>query len=113
VPSNLGRDYLDIVPTMGLIGHQWRKHGSCSGLSQADYLEDAACSARADDHTGGEFALDALPSEIDASKPKMPSSPPIRGMKHDAIAVRCERGYLREIRICMTPSLDYRGVRRS
>ncbi len=38
VPSRLGRNYTDIVPSMGLIGHQWRKHGSCSGLSQNDYF---------------------------------------------------------------------------
>ena len=27
------------MPSMGLIGHQWRKHGSCSGLSQKAYLD--------------------------------------------------------------------------
>ncbi|MFN6943265.1 MAG: ribonuclease T2 family protein, partial [Parvibaculum sp.] len=38
VPERIGRTVIDIMPSMGLIGHQWRKHGSCSGLSQRDYF---------------------------------------------------------------------------
>lgn len=30
---------MDIMPSKKLIIHQWRKHGSCSGLSQEDYFE--------------------------------------------------------------------------
>src|SRR5690606_33078804 len=30
VPEALLRDNLDIMPSGSLIGHQWRKHGSCS-----------------------------------------------------------------------------------
>jgi ribonuclease T2 len=108
VPSNLGRDYLDIVPTMGLIGHQWRKHGACSGLSQADYLKTLRA-ARERVTIPAAFALDALPSEIDALEAEDAFIAANPGMKRDTIAVRCERGYLREIRICMTPSLDYRA----
>lgn len=29
---------LDIMPSKKLIIHQWKKHGSCSGVSQADYF---------------------------------------------------------------------------
>lgn len=38
VPDAIGRTMFDIMPSMGLIGHQWRKHGACSGLSQKDYF---------------------------------------------------------------------------
>jgi ribonuclease T2 len=48
VPSQLGRDYLDLLPSMGLIGHQWRKHGSCSGLTQRDYFDVTRAARRAD-----------------------------------------------------------------
>ncbi len=38
VPNSLGEPLFDIMPSMGLIGHQWRKHGSCTGLTQRDYF---------------------------------------------------------------------------
>ena len=33
------RDMLDIMPSRGLVRHQWRKHGSCSGLSPDRYFD--------------------------------------------------------------------------
>jgi ribonuclease T2 len=33
------RSMFDIMPSKGLIIHQWKKHGSCSGLDQAQYFE--------------------------------------------------------------------------
>ncbi|MDZ7875009.1 MAG: ribonuclease T(2) [Rhizobium sp.] len=39
VPERIGRTVIDIMPSMGLIGHQWRKHGSCSGLGMSDYFK--------------------------------------------------------------------------
>jgi ribonuclease T2 len=38
VPDALVATVLDIMPSAALIGHQWRKHGTCSGLGQGDYL---------------------------------------------------------------------------
>lgn len=108
VPASLGRAYLDVVPTMGLIGHQWRKHGSCSGLSQANYLK-ALRAARARVIVPAAFAPERLPAEIDALEAEDAFIAANPGMKRDTIAVHCERGLLREIRICMTPSLDYRA----
>ncbi len=39
VPNNALRSLYDIMPSAGLIRHQWRKHGSCAGLSQSDYFK--------------------------------------------------------------------------
>lgn len=108
VPSQLGRNYLDIVPSMGLIGHQWRKHGSCSGLSQADYLKVLRV-ARERVKVPKVFALDQLPARIDAFEAENAFIAANPGMTRDGIAVQCQRGLLREVRICMTPSLDYRS----
>jgi len=110
VPSQLGRNYLDIVPSMGLIGHQWRKHGSCSGLSQADYLK-VLRAARERVKVPDAFALNRLPAELDAFEAENAFIASNPGMKRDGIAIQCERGLLREVRICMTPSLDLRSCR--
>ena len=107
VPESLGRTVLDIIPSMGLIGHQWRKHGSCSGLTQKDYFAV----------TRAAYAQVAIPASLNASKGARLSPDGIEaafidanpGLKHDGIAVTCEAGRLEEVRICMTADLDFRA----
>ncbi|MCY0094529.1 ribonuclease T2 family protein [Hoeflea ulvae] len=108
VPSSLGRDYTDIVPSMGLIGHQWRKHGSCSGLSQKDYFRVLrAASDRV--RVPAEFSMSNLPAQMDAMEAEAAFVGANPGMAGDGIAISCTRGMLREVRICLTPSLDFRA----
>ncbi|MGJ7037810.1 ribonuclease T2 [Shinella sp. BE166] len=107
VPDNLGRTVLDIIPSMGLVGHQWRKHGSCSGLSQKDYFavtraafERVRIPAEAEPQRGGaRLAPDAMEQAFTAANP---------GLDRKGIAVTCEDGRLEEVRICMTPDLSFR-----
>ncbi|MFD1329491.1 ribonuclease T2 family protein [Mycoplana ramosa] len=106
VPAALGKQYLDIIPSMGLIGHQWRKHGSCSGQSQRDYL--AA--------TRAAFARVAIPDGLEQASGEPLGTAAIEralvaanpGLTERGVAVTCDRGRLDEIRICMTPALDFR-----
>ena len=108
MPEQLIRNYFDIVPSAGLAGHEWRKHGTCSGLSQEMYFRTlrrayAAVSIPpvifngAVDRRLGVEQIEAL---------FMRSNP---GLAGDAIAVACEGGGLSEIRICMTKSLTLRS----
>lgn len=108
VPSSLGRQYLDLIPSMGLIGHQWRKHGSCSGLSQEDYFAV----------TRAAWKRLALPSELSPSRrttniavtsleDTLVAKNP--GLTKDAVAVTCEGNRLEEIRICFDKSLNFRS----
>jgi ribonuclease T2 len=103
VPDGIVADMLDIMPSPGLIGHQWRKHGSCSGLSQEDYFA----------LTRAAFERVALPE---------PDSPRVRprdfagavasvneGLGEDGFAVTCDGEFLREIRICMQEDLTFRA----
>lgn len=106
VPATLGSQYLDIIPSMGLVGHQWRKHGSCSGLSQRDYLAATrAAFARVaipdslEEASGARLGTEAIEAALVAANP---------GLTERGIAVTCDGGRLDEIRICMTPGLDFR-----
>jgi ribonuclease T2 len=106
VPENLGRTVLDIIPSMGLIGHQWRKHGSCSGLSQKDYFAV----------TRAAFERVRIPASLDAGKGQRLSPDGVEaafiadnpGLSGQGIAVTCEAGRLEEVRICMTADLSFR-----
>ena len=51
----------DLMPSAGLIRHQWRKHGSCAGLSQERLFLRAARGARKDWHSAGIQAARRLP----------------------------------------------------
>lgn len=107
VPDNLGRRYFDIIPSMGLIGHEWRKHGTCSGMKQADYLQTIRNAydkvtippslAKLDQ------AKSANPGDIE--KAFLAANP---AMSPKGIAVSCSSKMLQEIRICMTKDLQFR-----
>jgi ribonuclease T2 len=107
VPEGLGRTVLDIIPSMGLIGHQWRKHGSCSGLGQKDYFsvvraarQRIAVPAELETRRGGNrLAPDAVEQAFIAANP---------GLDRKGIAVTCEDGQLEEVRICLNRDLSPR-----
>ncbi len=107
VPDNLGRSMFDIMPSMGLIGHQWRKHGSCSGLTQKQYFDktrDAYDRIKipADLSTGDQskrLSADAIEAAFVDANP---------GMTKSGIAISCEGPRLEEVRICLSKTLSFR-----
>ncbi|WP_296071042.1 ribonuclease [uncultured Agrobacterium sp.] len=107
VPDALGRSLFDIMPSMGLIGHQWRKHGSCSGLSQRDYFSA----------TRAAFDAVRLPQRIasgaeaatlsaDAIETAFTEANP--GLSKRGITISCGGGRLEEVRICLNKDLTFR-----
>jgi len=108
VPNATLRSLYDLMPSAGLIRHQWRKHGSCSGLDQDDYFavlraarETVAIPARFR-RPDGYMTLD--PDE--AERAFLTANP---SLPKDAVAVTCDRRYLREVRICMSKDLKFRS----
>ena len=101
------RQLKDIMPSPGLVRHEWRTHGSCSGLAQDDYFE-VLRAARKKVAIPMEFRRpDARrtlsPGEAEASF--LQANP---GLPPDGISVTCDRRYLRDVRICMTRELAFR-----
>jgi len=41
IPNNM-KQKCDVFPTVGLCHHEWKKHGTCSGLNAAGYLDLSA-----------------------------------------------------------------------
>lgn len=110
VPQSLGKTMFDIMPSMGLIGHQWRKHGSCTGLDQRGYLaktRDAFEGVRVPPSlAAGERRLTISANEIEQAF--IDANP---GMTSRGIAASCEGRRLEEVRICLTKDLQFRECR--
>jgi ribonuclease T2 len=108
VPQALAKTLYDIIPSAGLAGHEWRKHGTCSGLTQRVYFDTLRAAYRKirlpptifDGRIQRRLATDEIETLFTRANP---------GLKTDAIAVGCEGGQLSEIRICMTKSLTFRA----
>ena len=108
VPQALAKTLYDIIPSAGLAGHEWRKHGTCSGLTQRVYFETLRAAYRKirmpptifDGRIQRRLAVDDIESLFAKANP---------GLKTDGVAVSCENGRLSEIRICMTKSLAFRA----
>jgi ribonuclease T2 len=108
VQNQLALSMLDIMPGQGLIRHQWSKHGTCSGLEQRAYFEKVR---RAYDkirvparYRLNDKYLNVSPNEVErAFQLENP------GLKDNAIAVTCHKRRLREVRICLSKSLEFRA----
>ncbi len=102
------RGLYDLMPSAGLIRHQWRKHGTCSGLSQSDYFRVLRLARekivvppafrRLDDYRT------LPPAEME--KAYLDANP---GLAAEDVAVTCDRRYLREVRICLSKDLGFRA----
>lgn len=96
-----------ILPSDGLARHEWRKHGTCSGLSQQAYFK-ALTEAFAKIRIPGHYL------QVDAKRsvaPKRVESDFLAanpGMAANGFAAVCDEGYFTEVRICMTKDLSFR-----
>lgn len=108
-----------VYPDEGLARYEWRKHGTCSGLSPTDYF---AAARRARDAVVIPSAIasmqgDATWTPLDLERAFVAANP---GLRTDMMSVVCRRNTLSEVRICFTkdlrgfqtcPELDRRGCR--
>ncbi len=108
VPEALGRTLFDIMPSMGLIGHEWRKHGSCSGLSQRDYFTVLRA---ARERVTIPPALQSVGShqKTSAAEIEIALTTANPGLRANALAVTCAAGRVDEVRICFNKDLSFRA----
>lgn len=108
VPQTLAKRYEDITPSAGLIRHEWAKHGTCTGLTQAQYLETMRA-ARERIAVPMEFASPSRERRISPAAVEDAFIKANKGLRHDGIAVVCDQRFLTGVRICMTQALEFRS----
>lgn len=101
---------LDIMPSRSLARHQWRKHGSCSGLDPDAYFDltrqafeaiTIPAAFRTIDRPG-RIAPDAVETAFRLANP---------GLHDAAMAVTCADGRLKEVQICLNKDLSFRSCK--
>ncbi len=107
VPDAVIDTVMDVMPSRGLAGHQWRKHGACTGLTQSDYFA-ASRAAYAAVNIPAEFKsvstyLSTSPGKVEQAF--LAANP---GLARDGVTVTCTRKHLREVRVCLTKDLKFR-----
>ncbi|WP_425093195.1 ribonuclease T2 family protein [Tropicimonas sp. S265A] len=94
----------DIYGSSGLAWHQWKKHGTCSGLSSAAYYDLAREAYSAVTRPVVFRALDQdirLPAGV-VEEAFLKSNP---DLDPDMITVTCKANQIQEVRICLTKDL--------
>lgn len=97
----------DIMGTSGLAWHQWKKHGTCAGLSAAQYFET---SREAYARINRPEILRRL-SEPVRIAPQVVEQAFLKAnpdLRPDQITITCRDGHIQEARICLTRALEPR-----
>ncbi|MFG1297872.1 MULTISPECIES: ribonuclease T2 [Xanthobacter] len=108
VSNRLVDSMLDIMPSKRLVIHEWKKHGTCSGLDAQGYFA-AIRAARKKVVVPAELArLDdyLMVSPQDLETAFRTANP---GLQPDMMSVDCDKRRLREVRICLSRDFAFRS----
>lgn len=96
--------FSDIYPDAGLLEHEWKTHGVCTGLSAVDFFGAARAA----------YQSVQIPAEL-ANLSSQRSLPPEQiadlftqanpGLPREAIAISCGNNWLTAVEICLDKSL--------
>ena len=107
IDRSIADNMLDVMPSRDLVFHEWRKHGTCSGLSPENYF---ALARKAKERVIIPLEYVKLmdyttvtPAEVEGAFMGANAS-----LQQNAIAVTCSNRYLKEVRVCMDKGLTFR-----
>ena len=110
--ENLVDQMLKFSPSRSLVHHEWKKHGTCSGLKPLDYFRLSVRS----------FKKINKPEQLgNLKRPLLMTVDQIRnafleanpGMPRDALVITCKRKKLHEVRICLDKKGEIRHCAKS
>lgn len=99
---------LPLMPSRGLIIHEWRTHGACSGLGADDYFDTVTRAYRSVRIPEAYRALDHYLT-VDPQRLKRDFVSANPGLREEGLAVKCSGHYLQEVRVCLTRELSPRA----
>lgn len=94
----------DIMGTPGLAWHQWKKHGTCSGLSAIAYFDLSRQAYGSIIRPRVFRQLDRsvrLPAAV-VEKAFLQANP---GLEPDMLTITCKNGHIQEARLCLSRAL--------
>lgn len=105
--ETLAGQMTDIMGDRGAVRHQWRRHGTCSGLDAEAFFD---LSRQAYDSVARPQVLRDLDREVTLpasviEEAFLEANP---GLDPDQITITCRDGGIREARICLTRDLEPR-----
>lgn len=93
-----------VYPDEGLARHEWRVHGTCSGLSPAEYFR-AVRRARDRVRVPERFERARAPQTVTPLEIERAFADFNPGLRPDTMAVVCRRGAIEEMRFCLDRDL--------
>jgi ribonuclease T2 len=108
VDRALADQMLDLMPSRGLIYHEWNRHGTCTGLSPQAYFATVR-KARA--------KVQVPPAYRDLGQPIAVAPAAVAeafikanpGLTREGMAVSCDRTRLTEVRLCLSREFSFRA----
>ncbi|MFT6675690.1 MAG: ribonuclease T2 [Sulfitobacter sp.] len=101
---NMTAAMADIMGTSGLAWHQWQKHGSCTGLSAAEYYA-LSRKAYARVIRPGVFRRLTKSVKLPASVVEAAFLKANPDMEPDGVTITCKDRHIQEVRICLSRTL--------
>ena len=104
VAQDIVNRMLPYMPSEGLIQHEWKNHGTCSGLSPSQYFDGVRKAFESvkipsdykDLNSSKEISPQEIESKFAAANPSFPKG---------AFHVSCHSNELQEVRVCFTKDL--------
>lgn len=97
----------DVMGTSGLAWHQWKKHGSCTGLAAGDYYalaREAFAQVKVPEVFGRLDRSVKLPASVVEEAFLKANA----GWTADMLTITCKDGFIQEARLCLTRELEPR-----
>jgi ribonuclease T2 len=111
IPHELVAPMLESIPSEALIQHEWKVHGTCTGLAVEPYLAAARTAFKAVRQPDGAAAwLRGATIDLADLKRGFLSANP--GLGADMLAILCDpraREHVEEVRVCLDKALRFRS----